>query len=1068
MADPVVNRTAKRGMRLLSVMALVALMAMLFSPLVARADDVSNNVDASIDAAVEATTLVIGGTSAVTYTVTPRNGDNQNGCNIQGNELLVVSVSSSSAAVSVSPATLFFGACGIGPSVTISAISLGTSTITLSVASNNTGGTFNLAPATFSVSVIPPPNTTPVMDPLSDLTAEATSAAGAVVNFTATATDAESGSIAAVCVPASGSTFPLGVTTVDCTATDPGGLSATGSFTVSVVDTTAPVVTVPADITAEATSSAGALVNFSASASDIVDGSLTPTCVPASGSTFALGTTAVICSASDAHGNAGSGSFDMTVVDTTAPVLTLPANITAEATGPSGADVSYAASATDAVDGAITPKCAPASGSTFALGETTINCSATDSESNTSSGSFTVTVVDTTAPVVTVPDDIEVEATGPDGADVTFDEATAFDLVDGALVASCSPVSGSTFPLGVTVVTCSATDAHLNTGTDTFTITVEDTTGPVLALPANITEEATGPDGAVVTFTATASDLVDGSVPVTCAPASGSTFVLGTTPVNCSAADAAGNEGTGSFNVTVEDTTSPAMPDLDDVTKEATGPTGATVNYTVDDATDIVDGDISLSCNPPSGSLFALGDTDVDCTAEDAAGNTGHASFVVHIVDTTDPELTLPADFTVEATGPSGAVVSFDSDVSATDIVDQIVTIVCDPVSGSTFPLGPTTVDCTATDDSGNEATGSFTITVVDTTDPVLTVPADITAEATGPLGALVTYPAATATDLVDPSVDVVCIPATPVQVAVDATETIICTATDDFGNESTDSFTITVEDTTGPTVIAPADITVEATGPSGAVVTYSGESATDLVDGSVAVTCIPASGSTFALSTHPVTCTATDTRGNPGSDTFTITVEDTTAPAVTVPANVSVFGTSPSGAVVNFTATAVDIVDGPLTPTCAPPSGSIFGYGLTTVTCTATDGAGNTGSDNFLVEVKHLTLKGFYQPVDMGNVYNTVKGGSTVPLKFEIFAGPTEITSTTGIEFKVVPINCVTSVPGDEIEMTSTGGTSLRYDSTAGQFIQNWKTPTGAAKCYMVTMYAADGSSLSALFKTK
>ncbi len=77
-----------------------------------------------------------------------------------------------------------------------------------------------------------------------------------------------------------------------------------------------------------------------------------------------------------------------------------------------------------------------------------------------------------------------------------------------------------------------------------------DTTAPVLALPEDITVTATGPSGAVVTYSATATDN-GGSVPVTCFPPSGSIFAIGTTTVNCTATDAAGNDATGSFTVTV-------------------------------------------------------------------------------------------------------------------------------------------------------------------------------------------------------------------------------------------------------------------------------------------------------------------------------------------------------------------------------------------------------------------------------------------------------------------------------------------------------------------------------------
>jgi hypothetical protein len=114
-------------------------------------------------------------------------------------------------------------------------------------------------------------------------------------------------------------------------------------------------------------------------------------------------------------------------------------------------------------------------------------------------------------------------------------------------------------------------------------------------------------------------------------------------------------------------------------------------------------------------------------------------------------------------------------------------------------------------------------------------------------------------------------------------------------------------------------------------------------------------------------------------------------------------------------------------------------------------------------------TLHGFYQPVDMNNIFNTVKGGSTVPLKFEIFSGTRELNTTTSVKnFTAAPIACVAMAGTDEIEITTTGGTVLRYDATDGQFIQNWQTPKSAGSCYRVTMTAQDGSALTAFFKLK
>ena len=158
--------------------------------------------------------------------------------------------------------------------------------------------------------------------------------------------------------------------------------------------------------------------------------------------------------------------------------------------------------------------------------------------------------VDTTPPTLTVPAPITTEATGPT-TPLTFD-ATATDLVDGSVPVSCTPSSGSGFLVGTTPVNCTATDAHQNSASASFTVTVTDQTAPALTLPGNLSAIATSPAGAVVSYGATATDLVDGSRPVVCAPASGSTFAIGTTSVECSASDTHGNTSSGSFIVTVD------------------------------------------------------------------------------------------------------------------------------------------------------------------------------------------------------------------------------------------------------------------------------------------------------------------------------------------------------------------------------------------------------------------------------------------------------------------------------------------------------------------------------------
>ena len=160
------------------------------------------------------------------------------------------------------------------------------------------------------------------------------------------------------------------------------------------------------------------------------------------------------------------------------------------------------------------------------------------------------TVQDKTPPTLNLPSAMTVEGTSSSGAVVTY-STSASDLVDGSVPVTCTPASGSTFPFATTTVSCSATDKSGNSATGAFTVTVQDKTPPTISVPADMTVPATSNGGAVAKFTVSASDLVDGSVAVTCTPASGSTFPLGTTAVSCSAKDKAGNAASASFKVTV-------------------------------------------------------------------------------------------------------------------------------------------------------------------------------------------------------------------------------------------------------------------------------------------------------------------------------------------------------------------------------------------------------------------------------------------------------------------------------------------------------------------------------------
>jgi hypothetical protein len=163
------------------------------------------------------------------------------------------------------------------------------------------------------------------------------------------------------------------------------------------------VLTLPSAITVDASASNGAIVTFHATAADLVSGNVAVACLPPSGTLFGNGTTAVRCSATDAAGNTSSGDFNVTVnatADLVAPVLSLPANLLVEATSPAGATVTWVATALDAKDGPVTVSCTPPSGSTFAPGTRSVVCTAADVAGNKATGSFTVTVRDTTAPAI--------------------------------------------------------------------------------------------------------------------------------------------------------------------------------------------------------------------------------------------------------------------------------------------------------------------------------------------------------------------------------------------------------------------------------------------------------------------------------------------------------------------------------------------------------------------------------------------------------------------------------------------------------------------------------------------
>ena len=338
--------------------------------------------------------------------------------------------------------------------------------------------------------------------------------------------------------------------------------------------------------------------------------------------------------------------------------------------------------------------------------------------------------VDTTPPVLPPLSDLVVEQDSAAGTAVNYVLPPATDNADPAPVTSCTPPPGSVFPPGVTTVTCVATDASGNqSAPSTFTITVQDTTPPVVTPPADLTVEQATPAGTVVTFPdPSASDAVDPAPVVSCTPASGSTFGPGVTTVSCTATDAAGNQSAPvTFTITVQDTLPPTLDQPADLIVEQTSVAGAVVGYPAFVTSDQADPAPVVSCTPTSGSLFPPGPTSVVCAAVDSAGNVSPTrTFTITVQDTLPPSLALtPPDGSVLTTtqvalaadySDSGSGVDLGSFQAALDSVDVTAqfTVNATQASALSAPLsnGQHTLEVTIADAAGNSLTLSSTFTV--------------------------------------------------------------------------------------------------------------------------------------------------------------------------------------------------------------------------------------------------------------------------------------------------------------------------------------------------------------------
>jgi hypothetical protein len=455
-----------------------------------------------------------------------------------------------------------------------------------------------------------------------------------------------------------------------------------------------------------------------------------------------------------------------------------------------------------------------------------------------------------------------------------------------------------------------------------------------------------------------ASALADGSISIS---------AVGSTSLETSTVTASVNKDTTGPSVSVPADISVAATDANGTSSSDAAISAFLLGATASDATD---GNVSVTNDAPD--MFPIGSTTVTFTAVDSLGNVGSNSATVTVEDQTAPVVTAPAATTVAATDANGttktdtSVAAFLDAATATDNVDANLTITNN--APDVFPLGPTTVTFSTTDSSGLTGSATAVLTVADQTAPVITAPASIIVAATDADGAAASDAAiaaflsgASATDNVDESSAV-----TNDGLAVfplGETE-VTFSATDAAGNIGSASATVTVTDQTAPVITAPADGTIAATDASGTAATDAAvvawiESAvaTDNVDSNLTI--INDAPETLPLGATVVTFTVTDAAGNTSSAAATATVADTTAPEITAPGTLVVLGTeeglsaeNPEIVAMIAGVSATDNVDGAITSISNDAPTDLFLFGETTVTFSATDAAGNTGTAQTIVNV--------------------------------------------------------------------------------------------------------------------
>gem|GEM_PF-2500332 len=647
----------------------------------------------------------------------------------------------------------------------------------------------------------------------------------------------------------------------------------------------------------------------------------------------------------------------VTVEDTTPPAITSPADVTFECPAVISLTDTGEATATDncSVTIASTDVSTPGCGDTETITRTWM---ATDG-SNSSNAVQTITVVDNTAPVITAPADVTLEC-GSDTSTATTGLASAADTCGGTTLSYSDSFAAGCGNTEVITRTWAAEDACGNTATFDQIITLVDTTAPSLTIPADVTLGYPADTTPGSTGTATADDAcgtVDISFEDASAAGCGNTEVLTRT---WTAKDACGNTTTGVQTITVVDTTAPVLSGVPPDTTVGSDSVPPPQNVTVSDNSDLAIAIDFTEEKTPGGcaDIYTLTRT---WTATDACSNTAAATQVISVVDAAAPDITLPADVTLDC--PADIDPLSTGQATALDTCGEVILTYDDQEVAGCGDTRTITRTWTAVDPSGNRTSADQIITVVDNTAPVITAPADVTLECASDTSTATTGLASVA----DTCGGTILSYSDSFTAGCGATGVITrtWTATDDCGNTATVDQIITLEDTSAPSLTTPADVTLEY--PADTTPGNTGTATAADFCGTVTISfedaTVPGCGNTEVLTR---TWTAVDACGNTTTGVQTINVVDTTAPVLSgVPTDTTVGSDSvppPQNVTVSDNSGLAIAIDFKEEKT---PGGCADIYTLTR-TWAATDACSNTTAATQVIAVVDAAAPDITLPADV------------------------------------------------------------------------------------------------------